>query len=140
MSNLSQYSCYNCYSGTLIALKCLICNIACLMLIQLVKMRIIWNKDFKSGPSKFCDRQPLKYLKDLLQADQTPSNFLKTVFQILLDPFLNTLSHFLSLLLTIILISTSLPFGESVAAGMECIVGSWINFESTGISLVNMKV
>ena len=140
MSNLSQYSCYNCYSCTLIALKCLICNIACLMLIQLVKMRIIWNKDFKSGPSKICDRQPLKYLKDLLQADQTPSNFLKAVFQILLDPFLNTLSHFLSLLLTIILISTSLPFGESVAAGMECIVGSWINFESTGISLVNMQV
>ena len=43
----------------------------------------IWNKAFKNGPSKTCGRQPLKKkLKGygVLQADQTPSNFLETVF------------------------------------------------------------
>ena len=34
--------------------------------------RNIWDKVFKSGPSKMCGRQPL--------ADYTPSNFLKAVF------------------------------------------------------------
>ena len=34
---------------------------------------IIWDKVFKSGPSKICGRQTLKNLK--------PSNFLKTVFR-----------------------------------------------------------
>ena len=41
-----------------------------------------WDKVFKDGPSKTCGRQPLKNLKayGLLEADHTPSNFLKAVF------------------------------------------------------------
>ena len=41
----------------------------------------MWDKVFKNGPSKICGRQPLKYLKryGLLEADHTPSNFLKAV-------------------------------------------------------------
>ena len=49
--------------------------------INLVR-RTIWDKVFKSGPRKTCGRQPLKNLKGygLVQADHTPSNFLKAVF------------------------------------------------------------
>ena len=49
---------------------------------------IIWDKIFKSGPSKICGRQPLKNLKFLFR-------FLKGCLpQILLGPPFNTLSHF----------------------------------------------
>ena len=43
---------------------------------------IIWDKVFKSGPSKICGRQALNNLKGygLCKADHTPSNFLKVVF------------------------------------------------------------
>ena len=41
----------------------------------------IWDKVFKNGPSKMCGRQPLKNLKSY------------GFPQILLGPFLNTLSH-----------------------------------------------
>ena len=42
-----------------------------------------WDKVFKNGPSKICGKQRLKYMK-----------FLKGCLpQILLGPFLNTLSH-----------------------------------------------
>ena len=46
-------------------------------------LEIIWDKVFKNGPSKICERQPLKDLKeyDLPKADHNPSNFLKTVFR-----------------------------------------------------------
>ena len=37
----------------------------------------IWDKAFKSGPSKICGRQPLKNLKG---SDHIPSDFLKAVF------------------------------------------------------------
>ena len=41
-----------------------------------------WDKVFKNEPSKTFGRQPLKNLKvyGLLQADHTPSNFLKAAF------------------------------------------------------------
>ena len=42
----------------------------------------IWDKVFKNGPSKICGRQPLSFFKGCLP-------------QILLGPFLNTLSHFI---------------------------------------------
>ena len=42
----------------------------------------IWDKIFKNGPSKICGRQPLKSLKGY-----------GVLPQILLGPFLNTLSH-----------------------------------------------
>ena len=38
---------------------------------------LIWEKVFKSGPSKVCGRQPLKNLKGY---GLLPSNFLKAVF------------------------------------------------------------
>ena len=43
---------------------------------------VIWDKVFKNGPSKICGRWLVKNLKKygLLEADHTPSNFLKTVF------------------------------------------------------------
>ena len=56
----------------------------------------IWTKYSRTNQVKFVeDWQPLKKLKEygLLQADHTPSKFLKTVFQTLLGPFLKTLSH-----------------------------------------------
>ena len=37
----------------------------------------IWDKVFKSGPSRICGRQPLKNLKG--KADHIPSNILKAV-------------------------------------------------------------
>ena len=42
----------------------------------------IWDKVFKNGPSKICDRQPFKKLKGygLPKANETPSNFLKADF------------------------------------------------------------
>ena len=42
----------------------------------------MWDKVFKNGPSKTCGRQPLKNLKGygLLQADHTPSKYVKAVF------------------------------------------------------------
>ena len=38
---------------------------------------VIWDKVFKNGPRKICERQRLKMLKayGLLKADQTHSNF-----------------------------------------------------------------
>ena len=49
---------------------------------------IIWDKIFKSGPSKICGRQPLKNLNFHFR-------FLKGCLpQILLGPSFNTLSHF----------------------------------------------
>ena len=51
---------------------------------------LIWDKVFKNGPSKICGRQSLKNLKGygLLK-------FFKGCRpQILLGPFLNSLSHF----------------------------------------------
>ena len=41
-----------------------------------------WDKVFKNGPSKICERQSLKSLKEycLFKAYHTPSNFLKAVF------------------------------------------------------------
>ena len=50
----------------------------------------------QNGPSKICGRQPLKNLKGfgLLQVDHTPLNFVKGCLpQMLLGPYLNTLSH-----------------------------------------------
>ena len=48
---------------------------------------MVLDKVFKGGPSKICGKQPLKNL--------TLKNFknLKHLPQILLGPFLNTLSH-----------------------------------------------
>ena len=46
-----------------------------------------WEKVFKNGPSKICGRQPLKHLS-------LPFKFFKgSLSQILLGPFLNTLSQ-----------------------------------------------
>ena len=52
----------------------------------------IWDKVFKNGTSKICERQPFKILKGygLLLADHTPEDCRP---QILLGPFMNTLSH-----------------------------------------------
>ena len=63
----------------------------------------IWDKVFKNGPSKTCKRQPSKNLKvhGLLKAAQG------CLPQILLGPFLNTLSH-LSVFLTVFTISRAL--------------------------------
>ena len=70
----------------------------------------IWDKVFKNGPSKICGRQPWKNLKGvwsawqplknlkeygLPKADYTPFKFFQGCLpQILLGPFLNTLSIF----------------------------------------------
>ena len=45
-------------------------------------LNIIWDKVFKSGPSKICGTQALNNLKGygLCKADHTPSNFFKVVF------------------------------------------------------------
>ena len=56
----------------------------------------IWDKVFKNEPSKIYGRQTLKNLKGygLLKADYVPFKFFKGCLpQILLSPFLNTLSH-----------------------------------------------
>ena len=47
-----------------------------------VKSILMWDKVFKNGPSKICERQPLKNLNryGLLWVDVIPSNFLKAVF------------------------------------------------------------
>ena len=44
--------------------------------------RCIWDKVFKNGPRNICGRQSLKHLKNMA-----------CLPQILLGPFLNTLSH-----------------------------------------------
>ena len=46
---------------------------------------VIWDKIFKSGPSKICGRQPSKNLKFKFFKGSIP--------QILLDPLLNTWTH-----------------------------------------------
>ena len=49
----------------------------------------IWDKVFKNGPSKICERLPLKKLKE--------TKFLKGFLpQIILSPFLNTLTHIMN--------------------------------------------
>ena len=42
---------------------------------------INWDKIFKNGPSKICEKQPLKNLKGYSLIYRVPSKFLKTVFQ-----------------------------------------------------------
>ena len=58
-------------------------------------VNVIWNKVFKSGPSKICRRQPLKNLKDMvcLSRPYLFKFFKGCLPQILLGPLLNTLSH-----------------------------------------------
>ena len=55
----------------------------------------IWDRVFKNGQSKICGRQALKNLKgyDLLKQSITLQLFKGCLPQILLGPFLNTLSH-----------------------------------------------
>ena len=63
--------------------------------------RLIWNKVFKNGPSRICGRQQRQNLKGygLLRTGYTPFRFFKGCLrQILLEPFLNTLSHILHLM------------------------------------------
>ena len=56
---------------------------------------VIWDNVFKNGPIKICGTQPLKNLRDMVCL----SRFFKGCLpQILLDPFLNTLSHMIVLL------------------------------------------
>ena len=66
-----------------------------LVLMQNIK----WDKVFKRGPSKICERQPLNNLKDMVCASRPyPFKFFKGYPQILLGLLLNTLSkifHFL---------------------------------------------
>ena len=60
------------------------------------KFRYIWDKVFKSGPSKICERQPLKSLKGhgLLKQTISLQTFWRSCLpQILLGPLLNTLTH-----------------------------------------------
>ena len=53
----------------------------------------VWDKVSKSGPNKTCGRQPLKSWRRLVCFKHIPSNFVKDLLpQILLGPFLNTLS------------------------------------------------
>ena len=54
-----------------------------------------WNKVFKNGPSKTCGRQTLKNLWDMVCLNRPyPFKILKGCHpQILLGPFLNTLSQ-----------------------------------------------
>ena len=54
----------------------------------------IWDKVFKSGPSKICGKQPLKDLK-LLKRTKSLQIFKVRLPQILLGPLLNILSHLL---------------------------------------------
>ena len=56
---------------------------------------IIWAKVFKNGASKIHERQPLKNLKDMVCLGR-PYHFKVfggCISQILLGPFLNTLTH-----------------------------------------------
>ena len=55
----------------------------------------IWDKVFKSGPSKNCGRQPSKNLNGygLLRKTVSIQIFKGCLPQILLGPILNTLSH-----------------------------------------------
>ena len=55
----------------------------------------IWDKVFKNGPSNICGRQPFKNLKGygLLSRPYHFKFFKGCLPQILLGPFLNTLSH-----------------------------------------------
>ena len=57
---------------------------------------ILWDKVFKNGPSKVCGRQPSKKVKWyglFLTHRINSNNFEGCLPQILLGPFLNTLSH-----------------------------------------------
>ena len=66
------------------------------MLYELVYfVRNMWDEVFKSGPSKFCGRQPLKYLKGYgLLSRPYPFKFFKGCLpQILLGPFLTILTQ-----------------------------------------------
>ena len=56
---------------------------------------VIWDKVFKDGPSKRCGRQPLKKWKGygLLSRPYCVKFFKGCLPQLLLGPFLNTLSH-----------------------------------------------
>ena len=66
----------------------------------------IWFKVFKNGPSNICGRQPFKKLKCRPYHCKC---FKGCLPQILLDPFLNTLTHLLiSILLSNDLICTAL--------------------------------
>ena len=49
------------------------------------KFRVLWDKVFKSGPSKICGKQPLKSLKQTI----SPHIFKGCLLQILLGRFLN---------------------------------------------------
>ena len=62
--------------------------------LSLQESHFIWVKVFKNGPSKICGRQPLKNLKwyGLLYHFKFFKGWLP---QILLGPFLNSLSHIL---------------------------------------------
>ena len=57
--------------------------------------RINWDKVFKNGPSKICGRQPLKFevVWSGLGRPYHVKFFKGRLPQILLGPFLNTLSH-----------------------------------------------
>ena len=59
------------------------------------RFKFIWDKVFKNGPSKVCGRQPLKNLKKyhVLKLTIIIEIFKGCLPQILLCPFLNTLSH-----------------------------------------------
>ena len=59
------------------------------------KLKNIWEKVFKNGPSKICGRQPLKALKEdgLLSRPYSLKIFKGCHPQIFLGPFLNTLSR-----------------------------------------------
>ena len=53
---------------------------------------VIWDKVFKSGLSKFCGRQPLKNLRDMVCLS-SPEIFQRLSSTNLLSPLLNTLSQ-----------------------------------------------
>ena len=54
---------------------------------SILKKCYIWDKVFKSGPSKICETKPLKNLPYLFKL------FKACLLQILLGPLLNTLSN-----------------------------------------------
>ena len=54
----------------------------------------IWDKVFKSGPSKICGRQPLKTWRDIVCLSKAyPFKFLKGCLPQIFLPLLNTLTH-----------------------------------------------
>ena len=56
------------------------------------RLKYMWDKVFKNGPSKICGRQPLKNLKEYGRP-YSFKFFKGSLPQILLGPFLNTLTH-----------------------------------------------